>query len=186
MKPFLQLCLPFLLVACSVRPDHSVVYKTDIPGGGLRVIYDQRVSDFMGGEENVYVELSDSRRVQIDLNGRFSDHLHLDISEGADWYRFYVKDRYSLAGHTEYRDVTGDGELDRVWRSENEDPAHARPHPYAMIAYLQPEERKVFRDNRDFGFKTSAARDYFGSKMAMESHQFLLGEKVTWKPMKRE
>jgi hypothetical protein len=186
MKYLLPLCLPFLLVACSVRPDYSVVYKTDIPGAGVRVIYDQRMPDFMGGEENVYVELGDGRRVQIDLNGRFSDHLHVDISEGADWYRFYVKDRYSLVGHTEYRDVTGDGELDRVWKSANEDPAHARLHPYAVITYLQREEGKAFQSNRDFGFKTSAARDYFGSKVELESHQSLSGKKVTWKPMKRE
>lgn len=186
MKPLSLLCLPFLVTACSFRPDHSVVYKTDIPGSDVKVIYDQRVPDSMGGEEYVYVELSDGKRHEIDINGRFSDYLHVDISEDADWYRFYLKDRYTLVGHVEYRDADGDGEFSRHWKSQNEDPANARLYRYGVIAYLNRGEGKVLRFNRDFGFSTSAARDNFGGKREMENPQYLSGEKVTWKEMVRE
>lgn len=105
MKRFFLICLPFLISACSFRPDRSVVYGSEIPGSSLKVIYDQRVPDFMGGEEYVDVEFQDGSRHRIDNNGRYSEWLRVDVSGDARWYRLYMKNRYRLVGHTVYRDV---------------------------------------------------------------------------------
>lgn len=91
-----------------------------------------------------------------------------------------------LVGHLEYRDYDNDGELDRHWISKNEDPQRAWPHPYTVMAYLHTSTGKVYKDNRDFGFSTTADRDYFGSKTELKSRQQILGRSIVWEPMKRQ
>lgn len=186
MKNLLLSLLPILLTACSVRPNNIVAYTTNNSNHNIKVIYNQRVPHSLGGEEYVYIQLNDARKFTIDINGRFSEFLHASISKDGLWYRFYLKDRYLLVGHTQYRDFDNDGELDRYWVSKSEDPKHARPHPYSIVAYLNRSTGKVYRENRDFGFNTTAERDYFGSKSELKSSQQFFGYRVDWKPMNRQ
>lgn len=79
-----------------------------------------------------------------------------------------------------------DGELDRHWISANEDPQDARSHPYSILTFLNASRGKVYRDNEDFGFSTTADRDYFGSKTSLPSRQRLLGQNIAWETMKRQ
>lgn len=185
MKIPLLILIPFSITGCSVRPNNTVAYATRIPNRDVKVIYDQRIPNAFGGEENVYVELPDARRFRISINGRFSEYLNVSISSDGEWYRFHLKDMYPLVGHAEYRDYDNDGELDRHWISETEDPQRARSHPYAILAFLNASSGKVYRDNRDFGFSTTADRDYFGSKASLASRQSLLGQDISWEAMKR-
>jgi hypothetical protein len=186
MKTLWLMLIPLASTGCSLRPNHTVYYATSIPDRDIKVIYDQRVPNSFGGEEDVYVQLADAREFRIDRNGRFSKHLHLNISRDGSWYRFHLKDRYSLVGHVTYRNIGDDGELSRYWISQNEDPQKARSHPYAILAFLNTSTGKLYRDNRDFGFSTTADRDYFGSKTSLPSRQRLLRDVVDWLPMERQ
>jgi hypothetical protein len=186
MKILLLILMPSLIIGCSVGPNNTVSYATRIPNRDVKVIYNQRMPNSFGGEEYVDVELADARKFRIDINGRFSEFLHVSISSDGNWYRFYLKDMYPLVGHLEYRDYNNDGELDRHWISKNEDPQNARSHPYAILTFLNTATGKVYSDNRDFGFSTTADRDYFGSKTNLASRQRLLGNEVVWEPMNRQ
>ncbi len=177
--------VPLLGSGCSMRPNTTVAYATRIPDRDVAIIYDQRMPKSFGGEEFVYVELADARRFRISVNGRFSDSLHVSISSEGDWYRFYLKKMQPSVGHVEYRDFDNDGELERYWVSENENPQNARSHPYAILAFLSVSSGKVYRDNRDLGFSTTADRDYFGCKDSLPSRQRLLANDIVWVPMKR-
>jgi len=116
----------------------------------------------------------------------FSEFLNVSVSSDGRWYRFYLKDMHLLIGHIEYRDFDNDGELSRLWISENVDPQNARSHPYSILAYLNTSTGKVYGDNKDFGFSTTADRDLFGSKTNLVSRQRILGSTVIWEPMKRQ
>jgi hypothetical protein len=135
-------------IACGVGKDGSCgIFASEAAGAQVAISTVQRVPAAWGGEQYVFAQLRagtyESPMLEIDINGRFCEELHVDISRDRQWARVYLDLVPPWIGES----VPIDGGKGGYWfksyaRGET---AKQERFPYTVVAYVDFKANTVLR-----------------------------------------
>lgn len=187
MKSRVFLVAALLSSGCAWSEAPHAVFENRDKTVRVVVTTQKRVPDLLGGEEYVRARVTaDGRQYgpwEIDINGRFGDTLHADISTDGRWVRFYQRLPRPVRGARTKRLVNG--EMVDFLVGAKEAGSQARDHPYSILAYVSTEPSRMYRFAHQYS--TAQMRDayYFGLQESLPATQRFEGRDVTWEPATR-
>lgn len=144
------------LAACTLMVPERERRRFDCAGVAVAISTQQRMPDWLGGEEYVYAKTAGPGgiRAELDNNGRWTDRLGASVAEDRSWLRFHVTDpRGAAAGR--YR--------------------------YYSVAFVEIQTGTVIRAAYAHSTEEERAAGWFTSSATLLPRQTIRGHPVTWR-----
>jgi len=169
---------------CMVKPPVPAATFEAADGSHVTVYTMQRVPKAFGGEEYVFLELARggqrSGRLEIDINGRFGDSLHVDTSADAEWARAYVDINPPWVGEVVPINAGQGGYLFKSYALG--ETVKQITFPYSVIAYVHFPSGLVLNHSRG---SVEERGTILGLIAELPRTQIIRFRRVEWRPTRK-
>jgi hypothetical protein len=178
------------IIGCALRPDYIIKFESKNSETSFVVLLSPRIPKTLGGEENVYVARitprGNSRKYQIDHNGRFAPRVRVDSGNGGKWARIYLELEVPMVGESISYGTNTSSRGIRVFKDDHTGQTTvSNCYPWIVIALVNFESQYVINNYLVNSTVAEWNDRLIGLVETLPQVQTLRGETITWQPTSR-